>query len=405
MAVAREEGQECLAQSEVREVMGTDVFFNKSVMVHEIEAYRRWKKEAPEQAREWFVMDTETAQTKLHIPNAVGAICGPAGALWPYRLCTNILERLITQHPSLHLESYTPVSAISYNASTSDYTVTTERGTLTAPTVIHTTNAWASHLLPGLRAKVIPFQGQMSAQSPPEGLPPLGDEFSWSFVHKQGFDYLTQRPATSTVNPDATATVTAGEMMYGGGWAQSGNNGLDSIGIHDDTKLNYLSAAHLSGLLPYIFGSGVADGATRGWEGVAVKNMWTGIIGMSADMLPWVGKIPASISTRGQPKQEKADVEGGIVKTGEWCAVGFTGEGMVNCWGCATALARQVLGEEVGSNVVGQEKRIRAAKGEDEVKGWKEVPLKEWFPAEFAVSEKRAKEADVSYLMSGLLGM
>ncbi|KAK6337931.1 hypothetical protein TWF696_001406 [Orbilia brochopaga] len=405
MAVAMEEGQECLARSEVREVTGTDIFFDESVMAHAMEWYNLWKKDTPEQAREYTVMDAETARTKLHVPNAVGAVCGPAGALWPYRLCTAILERLIKDHPSLHLESYTPASAIAYNPSTSTYTITTPRGTITAPTVIHTTNAWASHLLPGLRAKVIPFQGQMSAQSPPDGLPALGDKYSWVFFHKQGFDYLTQRPATSTINPDATATVTAGEMMYGGGWAQSGNNGLDLIGNNDDTTLNYLSAAHLSGLLPYVFGSGTADGGTRAWDGVVVKNMWTGVLGMSVDMMPWVGKVPAAVTTRGQPKQDKVEVEGGVVKTGEWCAVGFTGEGMVNCWGSATALARQVLGEEVGKNVAAREKRIRAVKGEDEVKGWRDVPLNEWFPAEFAVSEKRVKEADVEDLVSSMLGV
>ncbi|KAJ6258637.1 hypothetical protein Dda_6685 [Drechslerella dactyloides] len=405
MAVAREEGAECLARSEAREVLGTDVYFDEDVMTHAVEWYDLWRKEAPEQAREFTVMDAETARTKLHIPNAVGAICGPAGALWPYRLCTAILERLIKEHPTLHLESYTPASAVTFDPSTSLYTVTTPRGTLTAPTVIHTTNAWASHLLPGLRAKVIPFEGQMSAQAPPDGLPALGDKYSWVFFHKQGFDYLTQRPTTSTVNPDATASVTAGEMMYGGGWAQTGNNGMDLIGRSDDTKLNYMAAGHLSGLLPFVFGSGTADGPTRAWDGVAIKNMWTGLIGMSADTMPWVGKVPSTMTTRGQPAQQSVDVEGGAVKTGEWCSVGFSGEGMVNCWGCATALARMVLGEEVSRNVVGREKRVRAAKGEEEVKGWRDVPLEEWFPAEFAVSEKRAKEADVAEMMSMVLGM
>ncbi|KAF3923213.1 hypothetical protein ABW20_dc0110164 [Dactylellina cionopaga] len=402
-AVAREEGTECMARSEIREVIGTDIFFNDEVKEHALGMFEEWKKDLPVMAREWGVLDTESARAKLHIPTAVGAIHGPAGAVWPYRLCTSILERLIKQHDTLNIESYTPVENIGYDASTAIYTITTPRGTITSPTVIHTTNGWASHLLPGLRTKVFPFQGQMSAQEAPEGVPGMGDKYSWSFIHKQGFDYLTQRPTTSVTNPDGTATLSAGEMMFGGAWAQTGNNGLDVIGIADDSGLNYLAASHLSGLLPFIFGSGVTDRGVRAWEGVKVKNMWTGTIGMSADGLPWVGKVPFDVSSRRQPKGLKQDDNG--VMTGEWCAVGFTGEGMVNCWGCATALARMVMGEDngVGKYATVKELRVRADKGEEEVKVWRELKLEEWFPSEFIISDKRVATADPVNLMQALI--
>ncbi|KAF3911161.1 hypothetical protein AA313_de0208735 [Arthrobotrys entomopaga] len=406
--VAREEGTGCISASEIREVLGTDVFFDEETMAHGIARFEEWKRELPDMGREWDVMDKETTRTKLHLPTAIGAITGPAGALWPYRLCTSILSRLITQHsPNLSIESYTPVENISYDATTEQYTVTTSRGNITTPTVIHATNAWVSHLVPGLRSKVFPFQGQMSAQEAPEGVPGMGDQYSWSFIHKAGFDYLTQRPTTSITNEDGTATLSAGEMMYGGGWASTGNNGMDVIGCPDDTSLNYLAASHLSGLLPFVFGSGVDENGVRSYDGVKVKYMWTGVLGFSADVLPWVGKIPASITKRGQAKTKGEERVG----KGEWCAVGFSGEGMVNCWGCATALARMVMGEEVvkaNVNVKGingnvRETRVRALKGEEEVKTWREMKLEEWFPAEFVISEKRVARADPTDLVEFLI--
>ncbi|EWC44942.1 hypothetical protein DRE_01001 [Drechslerella stenobrocha 248] len=381
-AAIHEEGAECLARSEVREVAGTEVYFDDSTIEEGVGKLRQWKADLPEMAREWDHVDAETAKKELHIPDAAGAISGPCGALWPYRMCTSILERLVREQPDrLKIESYTPVESISYDPSTSTYSIATPRGVVTTPTVVHTTNGWASHLIPGFRGKVFPMQGQMC-------------EFALLYLSLHN----STRPTTSTVNPDGTATISNGEMMFGGAWAQTGNNGMDVVGSADDTKLNYLAAGHLSGLLPYVFGSGVTKGATRAWEGAAVKNMWTGVLGMSADCMPWVGKLPTAISARGQPKNGSVELQGegeGSVKTGEWCAVGFTGEGMVNCWGSATALARMLLGEDQGGrNVAMTEQRVRAAKGEAEVKSWSERPLEEWFPAQFLVSQARVKKAD-----------
>ncbi|KAK6498985.1 hypothetical protein TWF481_011556 [Arthrobotrys musiformis] len=401
-AVAKEEGEDCIRESEVREVTGTDVFFDHEVLREGVSKFEEWKRENPEMGREWGIWDQETARKKLNIPTATGAIYGPAGALWPYRFCTSILSRLLSSHETFKIEAYTPVEDVSFDDATSTYTVSTPRGKITAKTVVHTTNGWSSHLLPGLSGKVFAFQGQMSAQEAPEGLAGMGEQYSWSFIHKRGFDYLTQRASTSQTNPDGTATQHPGEMMFGGAWASTDNMGFDVCGLADDTKLNYLAAAHLSGLLPYIFGSGANKNGVRSWSGVRIKNMWTGVLGMSADGLPWVGRVPKKISTRNVPKKEKTEKG---VETGEYCAVGFSGEGMVNCWGSATALARIVLGEEVSGNVRNKEARVRAVKGEEDVKGWRDEKLEEWFPKEFIIEDARIAKANPLDLVSALMGI
>ncbi|KAF3931654.1 hypothetical protein ABW20_dc0108546 [Dactylellina cionopaga] len=402
--MVREEGDDCAKACEIRELAAAHIFFEPEVAERRWEALRVWHEDVPEMAREWTMLDAETARAKLSIPAAAGAILGPAVALWPYRLCTSVLERLIKQHHTLKVESFTPVEKIAYNGSSSAsaYTLTTPRGNIVTDTVVHATNAWASHLVPGLRGKVFPCQGQMSAQIPPEGLPPPGDKYSYLFVHERGLDYMAQRPIVSSPTPDGTTTVTGGEMMLGGGSAQTRNRGSNKIGLADDTKVDYLAASHLSGLLPSVFGLGAEEGTRATRKGAIVKNMWTGIMTLTADDLPFVGKVPSSLTRRGQPK---AEIQANGIRTGEWCAVGFGGEGMVNCWGSGTALARMLLGEDVvATNAELKDKRARGLKGEDKVQSWREQKLREWFPAEYLVTKSRVDRADPTGYISYFIG-
>lgn len=54
---------------------------------------------------------------------------------------------------------------------------------------------------------------------------------------------------------------------------------------------------------------------------------------------------------------------------GEWIAAGFNGYGMVNSWGCGKALARLMVGMDVGedfpTSYLITEERVERMKGED----------------------------------------
>ncbi len=76
-------------------------------------------------------------------------------------------------------------------------------------------------------------------------------------------------------------------------------------------------------------------GDDRWFEG-RVKALWSGIIGISADRIPWVGRVPPKLAGRQAPSpaliQEHAmDGEktvGNRSKTaapGEWVAAGYSG--------------------------------------------------------------------------------
>lgn len=125
------------------------------------------------------------------------------------------------------------------------------------------------------------------------------------------------------------------------------------MGNLDESRVDPSVASYLSGALPVYFGAsnwgaestplhrdqqnGHADHTSPSEvEPGRVKKTWAGIMGMSADAVPWVGKLSKKLTPR------KIIPEGG----GEWVSAGFSGEGMVHAWACGRALAMMVLGQE-----------------------------------------------------------
>jgi glycine/D-amino acid oxidase-like deaminating enzyme len=257
---------------------------------------------------------------------------------------TSILDTLREQHPgTFSIETFTPVRSIESNSS--GYQVRLDRGTINCLFVVHCTNGYVGHLLPSLRSAIVPVRGQMTAQSPGANFTNEGVRHSWTFVHRRGYDYMTQSGET-------------GSIFLGGGLLNGANDGLDDFGNSDDSRESQLSILHLGGLLPAMFGS-------RHWGAGGddrMKASWTGIMGWSADGLPWVGQIPPAIAGR-----EVAPGHGG-----EWLAGGFSGEGMVSAWRSAEAVVAMMLKEE-------------------DISGW--------FPEQFLVSEERLSQADPNTLL------
>jgi glycine/D-amino acid oxidase-like deaminating enzyme len=214
------------------------------------------------------------------------------------------------------------------------YVLSTPRGPIRASKVVHCTNGFASHLLPGLRAKVFPLRGTMSTQKPGPTFPNHGASRSWAVSYKgsycaetallsAGLYYITQDPQTGDINIGGEVQK-LGEML----------SSDDSV-IGTETRDNIASA------LPKIFRSG--------WEGTEPepKRIWSGIMGFTGDRMPLVGKLSAKMTMR--------------AGCGEWAAVGFNGHGMDKCWLTGEALAGMIAGKDVSS----------------------------WFPESYLVSDER----------------
>lgn len=215
-----------------------------------------------------------------------------------------------------------------------------------------------------MRGKIIPFRGYMTTQRPGQSVPAEILQRSFAFYEiPVTFDYLTQLPNGER------------EFMLGGGFAQEGPEPYEGLANTDDSRYNKRIGAHLGGILPRYFGEdnwGCEGQPSEEdvWSKGRVKASWSGILGISADWLPWVGRLSPTITGRLAPpnhSRQGADERFISAPPGEWIAAGFSGEGMAQAWMSGKALAEMVLGRETN--------------------------ITEWFPDILRVSTDRWKKA------------
>lgn len=201
------------------------------------------------------------------------------------------------------------------------------------------------------------------------------------------FDYLTQQPPAPVKQISATYPPSSAELMLGGGFMQH-NTYLTELANADDSDWNRRVEDYLSKALGDYFRVGESD------ENDVLIAAWSGILAISADERPWVGRVPESLSLRspicGKNSTDKSESctetidsvldgnEGSIslAPPGEWIAAGYSGEGMVHAW---------LSGKAVGLMVLGQ----------DEVDGG----VREWLPEVFRITEERCRWACVEELL------
>ncbi|THH04443.1 hypothetical protein EW145_g5519 [Phellinidium pouzarii] len=386
--------EDILDKSQCREVDSLDVYFTPDTFKEAKEQLQAWKKDMPEEAKDYKSIESEEAIERFHLSsNVSGVVYNTAGAIHPYRFVTSILARLLKEHPSrFSLATNTPCTAILSPTSSLIplYTVVTPRGTVLTPHVVHATNAWCSHLLPQMRTKIFCVRGNMTAQRPGTSLSPssIDGGRSWVFYDKHiGYDYLTQLPGSEH------------ELMFGGGFVQADEDGLSELGTSDDSQINPGIAAHLAGVLPLLFGGNnwgseslpharkdSEEEKDKRWMQGRVKAMWSGIIGISADRIPWVGRLPLKLTGRAihtspvenQSASEKQAGTSNLAPPGEWIASGYSGEGMAHAFLSGRALAFQILNRA--------------------------HDVQAWFPECLGVTEKRWEKANAEDIVEGIWG-
>ena len=246
---------------------------------------------------------------------------------------------------------------------------------LSASHVVHLTNAYVGTLIPGLSPVVTRIRETMSAQRPGSGLQhkmPSGERSYIFYDSPSSFNYLTQLRSGEQ------------ELMFGCGlegiYPRCGSSGMYDL----------QSAAIVSGALSVYFGGSnwgaeaVAHssegnpGCDEGpWAKGRVKALWSGELSVSADEFPWVGRVPPSICGRSAPSLR--DHNPRMARPAEWVAAGYSGEGMVNAWLCARAVALMVLGMDDRKDI-DMEGQFGAGQS-----------VWEWLPSCFIISEARLK--------------
>ena len=162
----------------------------------------------------------------------------------------------------------------------------------------------------------------MSTQSAPQLFGRHGTEQAWSFSNPPIFD-----PDTNVLEAGlyySNQNPKTGDIFIGGEKVP-----VDELIVSDDSVVNEISKENISTILPRSFAKGWPES-----ERPEVRKVWSGIMGFTADHLPLVGKLPATVTERGEDG-------------GEWIAAGFNGYGMAQCWSSGEAVAKMILGQDV----------------------------------------------------------
>jgi len=214
----------------------------------------------------------------------------------------------------LNLQTNTLVTEVVSGPHPEQWAVLTTSGKINATNVFHATNAYSSNLLPEMTGMIVPLKGHAAAIPPtsPYQDQPLGT--TMAFVWDDDYDYLIQRQGNGR------------HVIIGG--RDSGDPGgfVGQLGDFDDSTYNDAIVRALKGFPAEHFAGWSAAG-----DKVQEAHCWTGVMGYSKDMLPFVGELPG--------------------KKRQYIAAGYSGHGMARIFLSVKALCQYMWGEEIDQRV------------------------------------------------------
>ncbi|KAH8898190.1 FAD dependent oxidoreductase [Thozetella sp. PMI_491] len=306
-----------------------DVFFDKE---HALAA-KAWLQEQRNEGVEWVKniqwLEGENVERITGVKGIKGAMSVPAASLWPYKFVTGLLAKVLELGALLYTE--TPVYSVKSTKGSGTNMVETARGVMKASKVIFATNGYSAALLDQYVGVITPIRGQAShlvAGSPSHHDLNLNCTYNLHYDPNTA-DYLVPQPN--------------GGILLGGGQAFYRDNKSKWWNSVDDTKI-------ISDRVTDHFNSVMGE-RFRGWEKSNAKAdfVWSGIMGVTPDSVPHVGRVPGSDS--------------------QWILAGFNGGGMSLIFTLGQGIARMVLEgvsyEDTDMPVLFKttEERLVAAKG------------------------------------------
>lgn len=257
------------------------------------------------------VYDGEEARQRTGIAETVSAYEWPAGSSHPAKLAQWLLSRSIEK--GARLFTYCPATKVTQSSAATSWDVETPRGVINAETVVHCTNAFAGHLLPQLAPYVTPNRAQAHLFVPPPSL--SGDKMmtsTMSLRHSLHHFY-------SVMQRNADGIIVLGASRKSPNLSKEA---FDSMFTTQDTKFNQEVVVDAVGNFEKCFPQCQKPQLRHG-EGL--QHSWTGIIGMTTDSVPFVGKLERL--------------------PGQFVCAGFNGHGMARIFNCAPGLVKIMKGE------------------------------------------------------------
>ncbi|KAI5925992.1 FAD dependent oxidoreductase [Camillea tinctor] len=280
------------------------------------------------------------ARARSRVRGALAAYEWDAGSSHPAKLAQWLLRSCVER--GVQLFTHCPVAGVR-RGEEGGWLLETPRGCLRAREVVHCTNAHAAHLLPRLAPFTTPNRAQAHAVVPPARLAGA-DALRSTMSLRHGLKHfysVAQRPAdgivilgSSRANPNLSRETMAGVV------SADDSKGFDAD-IRDDALGEFwnLLAAEDGEEVQVEGGQVLAKERGQGEEGPTAAvaktspplrhgegllHVWTGIIGMTTDSCPFIGRVPGA--------------------EGQWVCAGFNGHGMARIFTCAPGLVKLIRG-------------------------------------------------------------
>ena len=290
-----ENGLEC----ELTLIEGLDVYYDKSNFADAIASINDMYKYAPALAGEYTVYTDKAKLRQLNCSErTIGAIGTPAASMWPYKMVTRMLSKLVNEN-GLSVQANTRVLSVTDDRDDKFAVVYTDRGNIRAKHVVHATNGWLGHLLPELRPYISPVRGNVIHQIIHSPSRNLGQSF-WHRYSTKDWDYLIQRPPGGIV----VGRASTGRRATG-----------------DDSETDICPQIHLRGVMAEMY--------SDGHSASEVSHAWSGILGYTQDASAFAGKLPFKNRDH------------------QWVCGGYQGIGMIKAFRMAEMVARMIVGEDV----------------------------------------------------------
>lgn len=221
----------------------------------------------------------------------------------------------------INFQTYTTVRTVSPGDNDGEWVVKTDRGNITTKRVVHATNAYSAAVEPSLRGVIRPTPHMCNKVIPPQC-------FSGSKALRNSYAILAPDGAMFSINPRCT---TDGNILFGG--ANPGQPELEELLEQNPKKCVDDGISNLD-----MITNAVRDFTFDNFEGwsTAITGpgqmfdyQWSGVIGRSADGVPFVGALPG--------------------KPGQWICAGHHGHGMARIFTAAPALVKLMQGESFAS--------------------------------------------------------
>jgi glycine/D-amino acid oxidase-like deaminating enzyme len=226
--------------------------------------------------------DPVEAVKKSRIRSAKACYAWQASTLQPWKLTAHIMRENITN--GANLQTHTTAKSVSEGTGSRKWMVHTERGDISCDTVVHATNAYSAALEPSLRNVITPKPHMCNRVVPPQA-------FSGSKAIRNSYGILLPDGALFSINPRSSSD---GNIMFGG--SNPGQKELDAWVEQNPENCINDGLANLKSVTTHV--KKFAEAEFEGWNdapagpGEGFEYSWSGIIGLSADGVPFFGEIP-----------------------------------------------------------------------------------------------------------------